>query len=525
MKKTVCMFLALFVLAAAVFIPNGSTGNAASLEVWETRFYPDLFNDPTDEPYLINIQRFSGAYNTEGAKNGELGAELMIDASSVSVILYRDGNEKMKNASGSPIRFVITIMDSNGGIHSSYGLMPNSGERIELDREMIPVIVSVLSQAGEAEFRLEQENRPANTFVFTAIGGNFGSLYEAEIASAGRDSVTRSALRHIGNGLVHAVKDALGAAPETSDNAEDMEEAEKAGEAIEMQTLTASAPGVFGEPVEVEVVADTNTIYSVTVTSHNETMGIGSLAVDRLPGRIVEAQSVEVDGVAGATMTSSAIKKAVAECLEQVNFGSAPEEPAVVEAGEAQTLTASAPGVFGEPVEVEVVADAGTIYSVTVTKNNETPGIGSIAVEQLPGKIVEAQSVEVDGVAGATMTSRAIKQAVAECLEQVNFGSAPEEPAAATTGEAQILTASVPGVFGEPVEIEVVADAGTIYSVTVTSHNETPGIGSLAVEQLPGRIVEAQSVEVDGVAGATMTSNAIKKAVAECLEKIGFGRA
>ena len=232
-----------------------------------------------------------------------------------------------------------------------------------------------------------------------------------------------------------------------------------------------------------------------------------------------------------------------AELVAEEAAEEAPAEEAA--AGEAQTVTVSKPGVFGDPVEVEVVADAGTIYSVTVVKNNETQGIGSIAVDQLPGKIVEAQSAEVDGVSGATMTSNAIKAAVAEALEQIGFGAAPAEAPAeeapaeeapaeeapaeeapaeeAAAGEAQTVTVTKPGVFGEDVVVEVVADAGTIYSVTVVKNNETQGIGSIAVEQLPGKIVEAQSAEVDGVSGATMTSNAIKAAVAEALEQIGFG--
>ncbi|MBR4550571.1 MAG: FMN-binding protein [Oscillospiraceae bacterium] len=127
-------------------------------------------------------------------------------------------------------------------------------------------------------------------------------------------------------------------------------------------------------------------------------------------------------------MTSNAIKAAVAEALEQIGFVGGTEEAA---AGEAQTVTVTKPGVFGEDVVVEVVADAGTIYSVTVVKNNETQGIGSIAVDELPGKIVAAQSAEVDGTSGATMTSNAIKAAVAEALEQIGFvgGGAAAAPA------------------------------------------------------------------------------------------------
>ena len=325
------------------------------------------------------------------------------------------------------------------------------------------------------------------------------------------------------------------------------------------QTLTVTKPGVFGEDVVVEIVADADQIYSVTVVENNETQGIGSMAVEQLPTKIVEAQSADIDGVSGATMTSNAIKAAVAEALEQVGFGGAvaaeapaeetpaeeapaeeaAEEPAAAADG-AQTLTVTKPGVFGEDVVVEVVADAGEIYSVTVVKNNETMGIGSMAVDQLPAKIVEAQSADIDGVTGATMTSNAIKAAVAEALEQVGFGAAvaaeapAEEPAEEAPAEeaaeepaaaegAQTLTVTKPGVFGEDVVVEVVADAGEIYSVTVVKNNETMGIGSMAVDQLPAKIVEAQSADIDGVTGATMTSNAIKAAVAEALEQIGFG--
>ena len=57
----------------------------------------------------------------------------------------------------------------------------------------------------------------------------------------------------------------------------------------EESTATASAPGVFGEDVVVEVTATPDEIVSVEVVEHNETDGIGSTAVDSLPGEIVAA--------------------------------------------------------------------------------------------------------------------------------------------------------------------------------------------------------------------------------------------
>ena len=132
----------------------------------------------------------------------------------------------------------------------------------------------------------------------------------------------------------------------------------------------------------------------------------------------------------------------------------------------AQTYATSAQGIFSE-VKVETVADADGIYSVKVVEHGETPELGGVAAEELPGKIVEAQSVEVDGVAGATMTSNAIKSAVTEALIQASFMEAPaepeveevveeaaEEPAAAAVESpegAQTYTVTKPGVFGEDV--------------------------------------------------------------------------
>ena len=79
---------------------------------------------------------------------------------------------------------------------------------------------------------------------------------------------------------------------------------------------------------------------------------------------------------------------------------------------------------------VEVKADAEKIYEVNILEQNETPGIGSVAVEKLPGAIVEANSLEVDGITGATVTSTAIKTAVTEALEAIRSGAPAEEPAA-----------------------------------------------------------------------------------------------
>nr|WP_314987272.1 flavocytochrome c [uncultured Stomatobaculum sp.] len=90
----------------------------------------------------------------------------------------------------------------------------------------------------------------------------------------------------------------------------------------------------------------------------------------------------------------------------------------------AVTSTASAQGMNG-PVEVEVIATPEKICSVKVLSHTETEGIGSVAVAELPEKIFKNQSYEIDAVSGATLTSKAIHDAVKAALENGGIDSAP----------------------------------------------------------------------------------------------------
>ena len=77
---------------------------------------------------------------------------------------------------------------------------------------------------------------------------------------------------------------------------------------------------------------------------------------------------------------------------------------------------------------------------------------------------------------------------------------------------AQHLTGTAQGRNGD-VTVEIVADDGMIYRINVVDHQETDGIGTKAVEALPAVIFQEQSLKVDAVSGATLTSDAIKNAI------------
>jgi len=84
--------------------------------------------------------------------------------------------------------------------------------------------------------------------------------------------------------------------------------------------------------------------------------------------------------------------------------------------GENKTLEGTAKG-YGGDVNVTVEVNGKSIVSVVAVGKDETQGIGSKAIDELPAKIVEANSTDIDGVSGATYTSNAIKEAVKKALE------------------------------------------------------------------------------------------------------------
>jgi uncharacterized protein with FMN-binding domain len=97
-----------------------------------------------------------------------------------------------------------------------------------------------------------------------------------------------------------------------------------------------------------------------------------------------------------------------------------------------------------------------------------------------------------------------------EDLEEVDVESEP-----------QVLTGVAKG-FGGDVTVAVNIDEnGAIADVTVETPNETEGIGTTAAPQVAQAIAEAQSVNVDAVSGATVTSNAVIEAVTAALTEAG----
>ena len=76
--------------------------------------------------------------------------------------------------------------------------------------------------------------------------------------------------------------------------------------------------------------------------------------------------------------------------------------------------------------------------------------------------------------------------------------------------------AEAQGMMGM-VKVAVTVSETAIEKVEVVAQNETPGISDPAIAEVPAAIVAGNTATVDAVAGATLTSTRIMKAVAECL--------
>ena len=199
----------------------------------------------------------------------------------------------------------------------------------------------------------------------------------------------------------------------------------------------ASSKGIGGD-VPVTVTIKDGKIAKVEVGENSETEGIGSKAIEQLPDAIVKANGTEgVDAVSGASVTSKAIFTAVEDCLNQAKGGTDAAAATTMADGE---YKASAKGIGGD-VPVTVTVKDGKIAKVEVGENSETQGIGSKAIEQLPDAIVKANGTEgVDAVSGASVTSKAIFDAVNDCMDQAKKAAGTTDDKAAADKDAKADT-------------------------------------------------------------------------------------
>lgn len=180
-------------------------------------------------------------------------------------------------------------------------------------------------------------------------------------------------------------------------------------------TYTGTAQG-HSSTVSVTAKFSADKIESVDLDLSGETDSIGQAAGDQLQKSILDKQSAEIDSVTGATETSDAVKAAMKQCISQAQ-GSAAAARKELKDG---TYTESAESFgFTGMMKADVTIADNQVTDINVTEETDslTGQWFQTAKDKLIPRIIESQSLDVDSITGATTSSGAIKNIVAQAID------------------------------------------------------------------------------------------------------------
>lgn len=187
-------------------------------------------------------------------------------------------------------------------------------------------------------------------------------------------------------------------------------------------------------------------------------------------------------------------------------------------------LTAVVAG-FGGDVTVTVETDAdGVITAVSADGSTQTPEIGGAAADKLNQgalaalvgtKLADLDASAIDGISGATVTSEAVKTALS--MIKTEYTGAP-----AASVKDGTYTVTVPAYsVTEQMTLNVTFADGKLTGIETVAAGNTPAIFATVEQNLYPRLIEAQSLEVDAIGGATIASAAVRQAVEKAVEMAG----
>lgn len=162
------------------------------------------------------------------------------------------------------------------------------------------------------------------------------------------------------------------------------------------------------------------------------------------------------------------------------------------DAGVSGDFTGTAKG-FGGDVSVTLTLTDGAITGCTAEGKDETQGVGSEAIAQMPGKIAESGSIAVDGVSGATATSTAIKEAAAAALTAAGLN--PDDYKTAVENDAAAEDSTVDA------DVVVVGAGGAGMTAAITAAAEGKSVVVLESQSMVG----GNSVRATGGMNAAKT--------------------
>lgn len=182
--------------------------------------------------------------------------------------------------------------------------------------------------------------------------------------------------------------------------------------------FTATAKG-FGGDVSVTLTLTDSVITGCTAEGKDETQGVGSEAIAKMPGAIAESGSIAVDGVSGATITSTAIQEAAAAALTAAGLNPEDYKTAVEKTGSAEDSTVEADvvvvGAGGAGMTAAITA-AGEGKSVVILESQSMVGGNSVRATggMNAGKTVHQDENEFGESAGVEKTLKTAAEKYAD---------------------------------------------------------------------------------------------------------------
>ena len=182
--------------------------------------------------------------------------------------------------------------------------------------------------------------------------------------------------------------------------------------------FTGTAKG-FGGDVSVTLTLTDGAITGCTAEGKEETQGVGSEAIAKMPGEIAESGSIAVDGVSGATVTSTAIKEAAAAALTAAGLNPDDYKTAVEKTGSAEDSTVEADvvvvGAGGAGMTAAITA-AGEGKSVVILESQSMVGGNSVRATggMNAGKTVYQDENEFGESAGVEKTLKTAAEKYAD---------------------------------------------------------------------------------------------------------------
>ena len=182
--------------------------------------------------------------------------------------------------------------------------------------------------------------------------------------------------------------------------------------------FTGTAKG-FGGDVSVTLTLTDGAITGCTAEGKDETQGVGSEAIAKMPGEIAESGSIAVDGVSGATVTSTAIKEAAAAALTAAGLNPDDYKTAVENDATAEDSTVDADvvvvGAGGAGMTAAITA-AGEGKSVVILESQSMVGGNSVRATggMNAGKTVYQDENEFGESAGVEKTLKTAAEKYAD---------------------------------------------------------------------------------------------------------------